>query len=401
MKILVVHNSYKQPGGEDVVVRRESGLLRAAGHQVVTYFRHNEEIEESSLLAKITAGSKTIWAHDSYRDLAALLKQEKPNLAHFHNTLPLVSPSAYYACLNANVPVVQTLHNYLLLCPGGTLFRSGHICEDCLGHSLWRGVKHGCYRDSRAGTAAVSLMLTAHRAFGTWGRAVSCYIAISECVRERFIAQGLSGKNVFVKQNFVDPDPSERSDPGGYALFVGRLSAEKGLRTLVAAWAELSIRIPLVIVGDGPLRLELEREVIRRNLHHVRFEGQVPQEKSLAMMKGARFLVFPSEWHEPFGLAIVEAFACGVPVVCSALGAMSELVADGQTGLHFVPGNPADLRAKLEWAWTHTKEMEAMGHAARTEYEKKYTASENYRILMMVYEFALRGRDSNEKSRLH
>jgi glycosyltransferase involved in cell wall biosynthesis len=163
----------------------------------------------------------------------------------------------------------------------------------------------------------------------------------------------------------------------------------------------LSIRIPLVIVGDGPLRGELEQEVIRRNLHDVRFEGQVPQEKSLAMMKGARFLVFPSEWYEPFGLAIVEAFACGVPVVCSALGAMSDLVADGQTGLHFVPGNPADLRAKLEWAWTHTKEMEAMGHAARTEYEKKYTASENYRILMMVYEFALRGRDSNEKSLLH
>jgi glycosyltransferase involved in cell wall biosynthesis len=401
MKILVVHNSYKKPGGEDVVVRRESELLSAAGHQVVTYFRHNEEIEESSLLARIAAGSKSIWAQDSYGDLAVLLKQEKPDLAHFHNILPLISPSAYYACHSANVPVVQTLHNYLLLCPAGTLFRSGLICEECISHSLWRGVKHGCYRHSRAGTAAISLMLTSHRAFGTWERAVSCYIAISEFVRKQFIAKGVSGKGVFVKQNFVDPDPSERSYPGGYAIFVGRLTAEKGLRTLVAAWAELRIRIPLIILGDGPLRGELEREVIRCNLHDVRFEGHVPQDKTLAMIKGARFLVFPSEFHEPFGLGIVEAFACGVPVLCPPLGGMSELVADGQTGLHFVSGNPADLRAKLEWAWTHTKEMEAMGHAARTEYEKKYTASENYRILMKVYEFALQTRDANEKSRLH
>lgn len=398
MKILVVHNSYKQPGGEDLVVQRETALLRASGHEVVTYFRHNDEIDEGSLLKKMVAGSKVIWARDSYYQLGALLKKERPNLAHFHNTLPLISPSAYYACRNLHVPVVQTLHNYRLMCPAGSLFRSGRVCEECLDHSLWRGMKHGCYRGSRVGTGAISLMLTAHRTIGTWESAVSCFIAISKFVRDKFTDAGLSGKTVFVKPNFVDPDPDERSNAGSYALFVGRLSAEKGLRTLVSAWAKLKMRIPLIIVGDGPLRAELEREVIRRCLADVRFEGYLPTDKTLAMMKGARFLVFPSEWYEPFGMTVVEAFACGVPVVCSSLGAIPELVANGQTGVHFSPSNSADLATKVEWAWTHTKEMEAIGHAARAEYKAKYTAAENYRVLLMVYEFALQGRKPNEQS---
>jgi glycosyltransferase involved in cell wall biosynthesis len=389
LKILLLHNSYKQSGGEDLVVQRESSLLAAAGHHVSTYFRDNGEIDERSLVRKIATGTKAVWAEDSYRQLSAILRREKPDLAHFHNTFPLISPSAYYACHRARVPVVQTLHNYRLFCPAGTFFRSGGICEECLEHSLWHSVKHGCYRDSCAGTAAVALMLAAHRTFGTWKNAVNCFIAVSEFVRGKFVAGGLPPCRVFLKPNFVHPDPDERSTPGSYAAFVGRLSAEKGLRTLIAAWANLENRIPLIIVGDGPLRAELERDALRRGLCKVRFDGYLPEKKTLAVMKGARFLVFPSEWYETFGMAVIEAFACGVPVICPRLGAMQDLVADSRTGLFYDPGDFVDLSAKVDWAWTHTQELAEMGRAARAEYEAKYTAAENYRMLMMAYEFAL------------
>lgn len=372
-------------------MQRECALLRAAGHQVVTYFRHNDEVDHGSLSGKMATVPKAIWASDSYHELSAILCQEKPDLAHFHNTFPLISPSAYYACRRAHVPVVQTLHNYRLFCPAGTFFRDGGICEECLEHGLWRGVEHGCYRDSRAGTAAVALMLAAHRAFGTWMKAVSCFVAVSEFVREKFVAGGFPPERVLVKPNFLDLDPAERSALGRYAIFVGRLSAEKGLRTLIAAWTNLDNCIPLIIVGDGPLRAELEREAMQRGLSNIRFEGYLPEEKTLAMMKGARFLVFPSEWYETFGMTIVEAFACGVPVICSRLGAMQELVADRRTGLFFDPRDFVDLAAKLDWAWTHAQEVEAMGRAARVEYEAKYSAAENYRMLMKVYDFALAG----------
>jgi len=390
MKVLVVHNSYKQPGGEDLVVQRETVLLRGAGQHIVTYLRHNEEIDEGSLLNKIRTGSKTIWARDSYRQLAAVLRQEKPDLAHFHNTFPLISPSAYYACLCAGVPVVQTLHNYRLFCPAATFFRNASICEECVEHSLWHGIKHRCYKESHAATAAIAVMLSAHRLLDTWRKAVSCFIAVSEFVRGKFIAEGFPADRVVVKPNFVDPDPGKHTGEGKYAIFVGRLSAEKGVRTLIRAWAKLEHQIPLLIVGEGPLRTELEGEVTQHSLAGIKFQGYVLPKKAMELMTGARFLVFPSEWYETFGMTIAEAFACGVPVVCSRSGAMQELVNDNYTGLHFTAGDAADLATKVKWAWTHTEQMESMGRAARHEYEAKYTASVNYRMLTEAYEFAVR-----------
>lgn len=391
MKILILHNCYKQPGGEDGTVQRETVLLRAAGHHVTTYFRHNRDINEGSLFSKIETGSKAIWARDSYREVAALLNSEKPDLAHFHNTFHLISQSAYYACRDANVPVVQTLHNYRLFCAPGIFYRKGGICEECLQHSLLRGVLHGCYRESHAQSAAVALTLAIQQQMQTWTRIVDCYIAPTNFVRKKFVAAGLPQEKVLVKPNFVDPDPCERSNTGEYAIFAGRLTAEKGLRTVIAAWALLEKRIPLFIVGDGPLRNELEQEAAQQGMSNVVFRGSLPNADTIRMMKGAKFLIFPSEWYETFGTTIVEAFACGVPVFCSKLGAMEELVADGRTGLHFMPGDPAELAARVKWAWGHPEEMNEMGHAARREYEAKYTPKRNYDLLMTAYGFALCG----------
>jgi glycosyltransferase involved in cell wall biosynthesis len=402
MKILLVHNRYHQPGGEDTSMLAEEGVLRAAGHRVVEYIRHNDEIKEYGLRSKATLSLRTVWAWDSYREIKALLARNRPDLAHFHNTFPLISPAAYYACREAGVPVVQTLQNYRLLCPAATFLNHGRLCEACVEHSLWRGVADCCYRHSRAATTTVALMLAVHRRLGTWTRLVDCYIALTEFGRRKFIEGGLPAEKIAVKPHFVFRDPGIRDGRGEYALFVGRLTEEKGLRTLLAAWERLSNRVPLEIVGDGPLRPELEKQVSHLGLSEARrgkpaatsisFHGHLTPEDVTSVMKRARFLLFPSIWYEPFGLTNIEAFACGVPVICSRLGAMQEIVADGRTGLHFCPGNAEDLAAKVEWAWARPEETVAMGRAARADYEAKYTAERNYEMLMEIYSKVLGAR---------
>jgi len=388
VKILLVHNTYQQPGGEDVIFEQESHMLEHAGHQVVTYRRSNWDVEAYQGMRRIGLAKRTIWASDSRRDFTRLLQQEKPDVVHVHNTFVMISPSIYLACYQAKVPVVQTLHNYRLLCPAATFFRDGKVCEECL-TSLWRGVQHACYRQSYSATAVVALMLGSHRLRNTWNREISCFVALSQFARNKFVEGGLPGDKIFVKPNFVHPDPGARSGDGEYALFVGRLSPKKRLSTLLATWKRLRQSIPLVIIGGGPDRELLEAQVAQEKLTNVQFRGHLPREQTLAAINNARFLVFSSEWYENFPVTIVEAFACRTPVICSRMGAMQELVADGRTGLHFTPSDPDDLAQKVEWAWTHRDEVRAMGLEARKEYEAKYTAEKNYPILMEIYRRAM------------
>jgi glycosyltransferase involved in cell wall biosynthesis len=389
MKVLLVHNAYQQPGGEDVVFEQERQMLERAGHHVVTYHRSNHEINERSLVGRLTLAPKVIWSTPTRREFAEMLFHQKPQVVHIHNTFMMVSPSIYSACREARIPVVQTLHNYRLLCPVATLFRQGRVCEECLDHSLWRGVLHGCYRDSRAATSVVALMLAVHRCRRTWTRGVNCFVALSEFSRRKFMQGGIAADKVVVKPNFVHPDPGCGDGSGKYALFIGRLSPEKRVLTLLAAWERLRVRIPLLIVGSGPQRVFLETYAKQAGLSDLRFLGQLPREEVMAALKRARCLVFSSELYENFPVTLAEAFACGVPVICSRLGAMAEIVAEGRTGLHFTPGDPEDLAQKVEWGWTHPEQMAGMAKEARREYEAKYTAEKNYPMLMEIYQRAI------------
>ena len=384
MVILFVHNYYQQPGGEDAGVHQERDLLAAAGHRIVEYTRHSGEIALNGLGGRIGLGATALWSTRTYRELRSLLTRERPDVAHFHNTVPLISPSAYYACAEARIPVVQTLHNYRLLCPAGNLLRQGHVCEECMEHTLIRSLWHRCYKDSVSASAAVALMIASQRALGTWKNKVDCYIARTEFARRKFIEGGLPAEKIVVKPCFVHPDPGRRTGSGETALFVGRLSPEKGLRTLISAWEYLGGRLPLRIAGDGPLRAELEAEIERRRVVGVQMLGRLCGPDTLAEMKRARFVVFPSEWYEGLPLTIAEAFACGVPVIASRIGSMIELVEDGRTGLHFTPGDARDLAAKVEWAWAHPEATEEMGLNARAEYEAKYTAEQNYAMMTNI-----------------
>ncbi len=388
MKIALVHNAYQQPGGEDAVFEQECKMLENAGNKVVTYCRSNWDTDGYRGVRRISLAKRTIWASDSRSDFLQLLQREKPDLVHVHNTFVMISPSIYSACYEAKVPVVQTLHNYRLLCPAGTFFRDGKVCEECLESSLLRSVEHSCYHDSYSASAVAALMLGYHRFRDTWKREISSFIALSQFARNKFIEGGLPGEKIFVKPNFVSPDPGARTGIGDYALFAGRLSPEKGVGTILAAWKRLSHSVPLVIIGGGPDQKQLQAQAAQDGLTNIRFEGQVPREQVLSAINNARFVIIPSVWYETFCMAIAESFACSTPVICSRLGVMQELVADRRTGFHFAPADAEDLAAKVEWAWTHPDEMRVMGIAARAEYESKYTAETNYPQLMEVYQKA-------------
>lgn len=380
-RVLVIHNAYQHRGGEDSVVESEIELLRSRGHAVQTYFRHNDDIAN---LPAVTVARQTLWSNRSAEDLTELVSRFRPDIVHAHNTFPLLSPSVYWAASRLNVPVVQTLHNFRLMCLNALFLREGKVCEDCLGAPPWRGVARACYRGSRPASGVLAGMLTLHRGLGSYRNKVARYIALNEFCREKFIAGGLPAQRLAVKPNFVaSPTLPDNKRGRSGLLFVGRLSPEKGVSTLAQAIAKLPLA-GLRVAGEGPQRSELQ------GLAGVSMLGSLPKQGVMDEMSRALALVVPSIWYETFGMVAIEAFATGTPVIASRIGALAELVRDGETGLLFEPGDAKDLTRKLRWAMANPESMRAMGHRARALYEANFTPEVNYGQLIAVYEAALR-----------
>lgn len=384
----MVHDYYSSrfPSGENLSFESEVSLLRQRGHVVTTYTRHNDEIGALSITGHLSLPLRAVWNPGSRRELGLLLAAARPAVAHFQNTFPLISPSAYAACRDAGVPVVQAVRNYRLACAAGTLFRDGRPCEDCAGRRIgWPGILNACYRDSRLASGVVTLMSAAQRVLRDQGLGADLYVAPSRFARDTLIRAGLPPERVAVKPNFLPTDPGPRSGPGEGALFAGRLSRDKGILTLLEAWKGQG-GYPLSIAGDGPLRTEVERRALR--IPGVKLLGLLPPPALLERLRQSAFVVFPSEWYETFGRVIMEAFACGVPVITSRLGAMAEAVEHGRNGLLFTPGSPDDLTAQITRARANGRERAAMGAAARESYEQLYDADRNHGHLMGIYEHA-------------
>lgn len=384
MRIALVYNRYRNRGGEDEVFEAEARLLERHGHEVILVCAHAEDPDAAGLLGKARLAVDVVWSGSWYRRMLDLLDKRRPDLVHVHNVFPTMSPAVHHACKALGLPVVQTLHNFRVVCPAAICFRDGRVCEACLGRRVpWPGVVHGCYQGSRSRTAVVATMLGLHRALGTWARAVDLYIALTDWGRRKFVAGGFPAGSIVVKPNFVDPDPGVGTHAMRRVLFVGRLSENKGLGTLLAAWRRLAPGPTLTIIGTGPL------EMLRPEAPAgVEWLGRQPRGRVLALMREAACLVFPSEWYEGFPLALVEAFATGLPVIASRLGAMEEMVEEGRTGLLFTPGDDEDLAARLAWAFEHPRALAEMGRNARREFEAKYTAPRNYELLMAIYRMA-------------
>lgn len=380
LRVLVVHNAYQQRGGEDAVVEAEVSLLRAHGHAVELYRRHNDELREMGALA---AAKNTVWSSRTAADLARLIADFRPHVAHAHNTFALISPSVYSAVARARVPVVQTLHNFRLLCLQTMFLRKGRVCEDCLARLPWRGVLRHCYRGSASQSAVMLAMIGIHRAIGTYRRKVSRYIALTEFSRRKFIAGGLPAARIAVKPNFAEGPVLGDDLPRSGALFVGRLSPEKGTGVLARAAARRQHSV-IDVIGAGPEQSSLEA------VSGLRLLGWQSQEAIYARMREVVYLVVPSICYENFPLTVAEAFANGLPVIASRLGAMAELVRDGATGLLFEAGNADELADRMAWADAHPVDMARMGRAARHEYEARYTPGRNYEALMDIYRETMR-----------
>jgi glycosyltransferase involved in cell wall biosynthesis len=385
IKILLAHNRYLISGGERQVFEGERGLLRDNGHEIEEYIEDNQRVVE---LGQARTAVRTIWSNSTYKKVRMRLRQGSFDIVHVHNFFPLISPSIYYAAQAEGVPVVQTLHNFRLLCLNGFLFRDGAVCEDCVGRIVpWPGVRHACYRDSYAGSATVAAMLSFHRALKTWDRMVDTYIALTEFSRQKLIDGGLPGSKIAIKPNFIPHDPGQGMGRGDFALYVGRLSPEKGIETLLSAWRTLDVNILLKIAGDGPLS-ELVSTAAGSS-PAIEYLGRVSNDQVLNLMQDAMMLLFPSEWYENFPVTIIEAFAAGLPIIASNIGNTATLIQDRQTGLRFKPGDAADLAGQVKWMTQHSEAREKMRIAVRKIYEQEFSPQQNYYLLRTIYEDVL------------
>ena len=385
MKIVVAHNFYQQAGGEDQVYRAEVELLREFGHAVVPFEVHNDAVAG---MGRARLAAATIWNRGTAAELTAVIRREGADVVHFHNTFPLISPAAYYAARRAGAAVVQTLHNFRLMCPVALFYRDGKPCEDCLGKPLaWPGVVHACYRGSRVTTAVTAAAVAVHRAVGTWDHAVDAYVCLTDFARDKFVAGGLPPGKLHVKPNFVHPDPGVRPGGDGSAVFVGRLSEEKGVLPLLAAWEHLTV--PLTVIGAGPLADRVAAAAAKNPA--IKPVGRQSLDSIYGTIGRAALLVLPSVCYETFGRVAAEAFAVGTPVVASGHGAVADVVGTGgRLGALFTPGDPAALAAAvLDMLARPADQQAALRQRARAEFVAKYTGERNHAMLMDVYRAAV------------
>ena len=384
LRVLLIHTHYQQYGGEDAVFEAERSLLNENGCTIQTLQSSNDEMFRQP---RIQMAIQSIWNREAYRTTRNIISKMRPHVVHVHNVFHAMSPSVFHAIKAENVPSVLTLHNFRVACINGLLFRSGQICEKCVGRMPIAGIAHKCYRNSLAASVVAATSLAIHRMIRTWDRTISVFVALTNFSKEKFVEAGIPESRIAVKPNFLHPDPGAGEGGMGYALYVGRLSPEKGLDVLIDAWKEAGIDIPIKIVGTGPMVPQVTRTA--EGHKSIQVLGEKSRGEVISLMKGASFLLLPSVVYENFPMTIVEAFATGLPVVASDLGAMASLVDHGRTGLRFRPGDATDLAEKVEWLLSHPQELDKMRKEARHEYEVKYTAERNYQLLMGIYERAL------------
>jgi glycosyltransferase involved in cell wall biosynthesis len=400
MRIIQIHNRYRSavPSGENRVADTEAAALSGLGHEVVQFGRSNDEIDQWGRVSRAALPARVIWSREAYRDLAAELRARQPDVVHVHNTFPLLSASVLYACRDIGVPVVATLHNYRLACASGDFFRDGAVCHDCAGKLPLPGVRHGCYRGSRAATGTIALEVAAHRR--AWRSLVSAYVFVSAAQRDLLAALRLEPSRVFVRHNLVPARPAHGSAvlAGGQPpiiVYAGRLDEAKGVRLLMAGWdAYLGTartgRLRLVIAGTGPLEPELASWASERS--SVELVGQLDPAACATLIGSAHAMLVPSTWEEPFGLVVVEAMAAGVPPVAARHGSFPELITDGVDGVLFTPGDASALGHVLADVESRPEHYEALGQQARDSYEKRFDPERNLDQLVEIYRFAMSNR---------
>ena len=392
MRILQVHNRYRSgaPSGENRVVDQEGEALAALGHEVMRFGRSSDEIGQWSVAKKASLPARTIWSRETRRDLTTVLREHRPEVVHVHNTFPLLSAAVLYACRDARVPVVATIHNYRLTCANGMFFRDGAVCHDCAGGLPGRAVLHGCYRDSHAATAPVVLAMGLHRR--AWRSLVSAYVFISASQRDLLRGSDLAPGRVFVRYNLIPRRSAPRVARTPTVVYAGRLDEAKGAPLLMAGWDRYLRNsgepgLNLVIAGGGPLADEVAAWASARP--SVEMKGQVSSDRCAELISRARAALLPSAWEETFGLVAVEAMAAGVPPIAAGHGSFTELITPGVDGALFSPGDPAALALAIADAEGNPEQYEFYGEQARKTYEQRFDPERSVEELLEIYRFAV------------
>jgi glycosyltransferase involved in cell wall biosynthesis len=392
MRILLVHNRYRSaaPSGENRVVDQEGEALEALGHQVMRFGRSSDEIGSWSLAKKASLPVRTIWSRETGRDLTAVLREYRPQVVHVHNTFPLLSAAVLYACRDARIPAVTTVHNYRLACANGAFFRQGSVCHDCVNGLPVPALRHGCYRESRAATAPVALAMSLHRR--AWRSLVSAYIFISASQRDLLRDVGLGPDRVFVRHNLIPSRIRPQAIRTPTVVFAGRLDEAKGARLLMAGWDHYRGQadepgLKLVIAGGGPLGDEVAAWASDRP--SVELKGMVSSDRCAELLSQARAVLLPSTWEETFGLVAVEAMAAGTPPIAAGHGSFTELITAGVDGVLFSPGDPAALALAIADVDANPERYEALGGQARKTYEERFDPQRSVEELLEIYRFAI------------
>ena len=393
MRVVLVHNRYRSvaPSGETAVVEREAKALAELGHEVIWFERSSDEIEEWSKAKKAMLPARLIWSREARRDLASVLREHQPDVVHVHNTFPLISASILYACRDARVPVVVSLHNKRLMCANGAFFRDGKVCHDCAEGSPLQGVVHACYRGSRAASASVVLATSVQRK--SWRSLVSAYVFASVSQRDLHQPVGLAPDRVFVKPHVVPRRQMRKVAKKPIVMFGGRLEEAKGVRVLMAGWDAYrrgsgESGLGLVIAGSGELQAEVAAWASTRP--SVEVAGRVDDDRFAELMSSARAVLLPSTCEETFGLVVVEAMAAGSPPIAAAHGAFVELITQGVDGMLFRPGDPEALGLAIADVEAHPEQYETYGAQARETYEKQFDPDRIMEQLLEIYRFAIK-----------
>ena len=377
--ILIVHNYYQIPGGEDTVVANEKTMLEKHGHKVILYSRNNAELKQMSKIRILFLPFTTVFNLRTYKEIKKQIRRENIDVVHVHNTLNLISPAVYYAARSMKVPVVQTVHNFRLLCPGATFYRDGHICEDCVKNGLKCAVKYSCYRGSKAQTLVCAISTWLHRTTGIYGKIN--YICLTEFNKDKLLQlKHIKPERVFVKPNFVENNsfiPEE--ERLNQFVFVGRLDKLKGVDILFEAWKRMGEgAIKLIVCGMGPMEGWC-KSFIKENVVNIEMRGFVPNDEALKIIANSKALVLPTQWYEGFPMSIVEAFSVGTPVICSDLGNAGSVVEEGITGYKFQFDSIEDMI-------TCVMKCNSICESTASKYYEKYTEKRNYAMLIDVYE---------------
>ena len=387
MKVLVVHDRYRsaQPSGENTVVEDEVSLLREHGCDVRLLDVSNDEIASWSPAKRAGLPVRVVWSREGYRLLRLRAASFGPDVVHIHNTFPLLSPSALWAARRSGAAVVQTLHNFRPICPAATFLREGRICEACLGRLPWPSLRYGCYRGSRLATVPIAAANTFHHLLGTWARCVDTFIAPSQFTRRKFVDAGWPREKIEVKYNTARDAGLRRAGNGEGFVCLSRLGPEKGIDVLLAAWARA---FPdgderLTLIGSGPSEAALRTQAA--GMKGVEFRGRLDRPDAMRLLGRARAVIVPSRCYEGLPRVVVEAYALGVPVVASRLGALGEVVVHGDTGLLVEPQTPADLGGALRRLAGSAELSARLGSGARRAYETRFSPRVTMRALLEVY----------------